>query len=92
MAGLIAVVRARLHSITDAFSHTFPGGTTTFLRADGTFATVTATAAPLVGPNNLISTVEVIAANTYVHVGRSLEIASTGSIELPATSTLEITA
>lgn len=46
----------------------------------------------LVGPQNLVSTVELIKANTYVHVGRQLEIASTGSIEIPATSTLEITA
>lgn len=30
---------ARQHSITSASDHTFPGGTTTFLRADGTFAT-----------------------------------------------------
>jgi hypothetical protein len=30
---------ARQHSITSASDHTFPGGTTTYLRADGTFAT-----------------------------------------------------
>ena len=29
----------RLHTVTDTSDHTFPGGTTTFLRADGTFAT-----------------------------------------------------
>ena len=29
---------ARIHSITDAADHSFPGGTGTFLRADGTFA------------------------------------------------------
>lgn len=29
----------RLHTVTDVADHTFPGGTTTFLRADGTFAT-----------------------------------------------------
>jgi hypothetical protein len=83
---------ARQHSTTSASDHTFPGGTTTFLRADGTYATPTASPPVLVGPNNLVSTVEAIAANTYVHVGRQLEIASTGSIEIPATSTLEITA
>lgn len=68
----------------------YPGGTTTFLRADGSWAAVTAVPPVLVGPSNLVSTVEVIAANTYVHVGRQLEIAATGSIEIPATSTLEI--
>lgn len=30
---------AEQHVITDTADHTFPGGTTTFLRADGTFAT-----------------------------------------------------
>src|SRR5206468_3693704 len=35
----------RLHSTTDALDHSFPGGTTTFLRADGTYAAPTATAA-----------------------------------------------
>lgn len=67
-----------------------PGGTTTYLRADGSFAAVTATPPVLVGPSNVVSTVEAIAANTYVYVGRQLEITSTGSIEIPATSTLEI--
>ena len=28
----------RLHTVTQTLDHTFPGGTTTFLRADGTFA------------------------------------------------------
>lgn len=73
------------------FMQKYPGGTTTFLRADGSFASPTATPPVLVGPTNLVSTVEAIAANTFVHVGRQLEIAATGSIEIPSTSTLEIT-
>ena len=36
---------ARQHSVTAAADHTFPGGTTTFLRADGSFATPTASVA-----------------------------------------------
>ena len=32
-------IHNRLHTVTDTNDHTFPGGTTTFLRADGTFAT-----------------------------------------------------
>ena len=36
---------ARQHSSTSAADHTFPGGTTTFLRADGTYAAPTAAAA-----------------------------------------------
>jgi hypothetical protein len=36
---------ARQHSVTAAADHTFPGGTTTFLRADGTFASPTASVA-----------------------------------------------
>lgn len=84
---------AKLHTVTDAATHTYPGGTSNFLRADGTFASPGASSVPpLVGPNNLISDVQAILANTYVHVGRQMEIASTGSIEIPATSTLEITA
>jgi len=31
----------RQHTVTETADHTFPGGTTTFLRADGTFATPT---------------------------------------------------
>lgn len=77
------------HSINGA-AHTFPGGGTTYLRDDGVFAAVTATPPALVGPKNSVSTVEAIAADTYVYVGRQLEITSTGSIEVPATSTLEI--
>lgn len=34
-----AQLHDRQHSITATADHTFPGGTTTFLRADGTFAT-----------------------------------------------------
>ena len=34
-----AQLHDRQHSITDSADHTFPGGTSTFLRADGTFAT-----------------------------------------------------
>ena len=36
---------ARQHSSTSTLDHTFPGGTTTFLRADGTYAAPTAAAA-----------------------------------------------
>lgn len=64
---------------------------TEFMNGVGAWSTVTATVAVLVGPKNLVSTVEAIAADTFVHVGRQLEIAATGSIEIPSTSTLEIT-
>lgn len=65
---------------------------TEFMNGVGAWSTPTASVPVLVGPKNVVSTVETIAANTYVHVGRSLEITSAGSIELPATSILEITA
>ena len=42
MAPTIAAAHARLHAVTSALDHTFPGGAT-FLRADGTFATPAAT-------------------------------------------------
>jgi hypothetical protein len=35
-------LHARQHAVTSSADHTFPGGTTDFLRADGTFATPTA--------------------------------------------------
>jgi hypothetical protein len=38
-----AQLHDRTHSITATQDHVFPGGTTTFLRADGTFATPTGT-------------------------------------------------
>lgn len=45
-----AQLHDRQHSITETADHTFPGGTTTFLRADGTFQSVTASiAAPFTG-------------------------------------------
>ena len=40
----------KLHSITDTADHTFPGGGTTFLRDDGTFATPIAGTGDVVGP------------------------------------------
>jgi len=41
---------AELHTVTDTADHTFPGGTSTFLRADGVFAAPTAVAADLDKP------------------------------------------
>ena len=53
-----ADVHARQHSIISASDHTFPGGTTNFLREDGTFAAPTATAGDLNAPETGSRTVE----------------------------------
>jgi hypothetical protein len=37
--GALTTHHTRAHTVTATADHTFPGGTTTFLRADGTFAT-----------------------------------------------------
>jgi hypothetical protein len=54
----------RSHSVTSASDHSFPGGTTTFLRADGTFATPTA-AASLTSSQAFATATTTISTATY---------------------------
>jgi hypothetical protein len=56
------------HSITSASDHTFPGGTTTFLRADGTFATPSGGSDPFMFKGVLASDVSTGANVTPVNV------------------------
>jgi hypothetical protein len=66
----------RSHSITSASDHSFPGGTTTFLRADGTFATPTA-AASLTSSQAFATATTTISTATYADItGCSLSLAA----------------
>jgi hypothetical protein len=66
----------RAHSITSASDHSFPGGTTTFLRADGTFATPTA-AASLTSSQAFATATTTISTATYADItGCSLSLAA----------------
>lgn len=60
-----------IHSAAEPGPHTFPGGTTTFLRADGTFA------APAGGAGLTLTTVEVNLGATVKRSGR-FEVAGVG--------------
>jgi hypothetical protein len=75
---------------THGLMQKYPGGTTSFLRADGTFAAPVASAGNLV-PNVTVTTQdETIAADKSVVVGDSLEIGNTFFLEIGSASVLVI--
>lgn len=66
---------ARSHSITSGSDHTFPGGTTTFLRADGSFATPAA--AGLTTASAFATAETTISTNSYADIsGCSISLAA----------------
>ncbi len=82
---------ARQHSITAAADHTFPGDTTRFLRADGTFQSVTASLPDMVvirqSTNAATTTIPsgygaVVPRKYTIASGQALIIQSTGALRI----------
>ena len=83
----LATHHTRAHTVTDALDHTFPGGTTTFLRADGTFAAPTAAAAdPSYSPGSFTVVTE-----TGRYIPARLKLTTTQRATLEGTARLVIT-
>lgn len=77
-------LHARQHSITDTSDHTFPGGTTTYLRADGTFAGVTP-ADPAYAPGTFT-----LATGTFRVMAGCVKLTSSQTMTLAGTALLRI--
>lgn len=78
---------AEVHSAADPGPHTFPGGTTTFLRADGSFAAPTASAAdPVYTPGSFT-----IATESGRYFPGKLKLPSTDRATIEGTARLVVT-